>query len=51
MMNWEQIEAQWKQLGEYAKAKWNKLTDEILSPVRRISWSPKSKNVTGSATT
>jgi len=30
MMNWEQIEAQWKQFGEHAKTKWNKLTDDDL---------------------
>jgi uncharacterized protein YjbJ (UPF0337 family) len=29
-MNWEQIEAQWKQLKGHAKSTWAKLTDDDL---------------------
>ena len=32
-MNWEQVEAKWKQLTNSAKENWNKLSDEELHQI------------------
>ncbi len=32
-MNWEQVEAKWKQLTNSAKENWNKLSDEDLHQI------------------
>jgi uncharacterized protein YjbJ (UPF0337 family) len=33
IMNWDQIEGQWKQMGSHIKSKWAKLTDDDLKMV------------------
>ncbi len=33
MMNWDQVEGQWKQLSGAAKERWGKLTDDDLTQI------------------